>query len=58
MAAPASPTYWCSRPRSSRGGAEPVAAPDGGRITVSRGILSHPRPPQVSVVVKTATTRT
>jgi hypothetical protein len=34
------------------GQAEPVAAPDGGRITVFWSSLSHQRPPRVSVVVR------
>ena len=33
-------------------GAEQVAAPDGGRITVFRDILSHQRPPRVSLCVR------
>jgi hypothetical protein len=33
---------------------EPVAAPDGGRITVFRGATSHQRPPRVSWIVRSA----
>src|SRR5262245_16904482 len=38
--------------RADENGAEPVAAPDGGRITVFRGVTSRRRPPRVSSVVR------